>query len=563
MEEAFNAASRKSSDPGAYFDINEMHRAAEEALSSDARLMLAVEELELVQKRREALLSEMDAIREELFVLEKTIDVKLAEKRLPPLPQSPDSGIALDENACNSNENSILSSKSNGSIKVDVECSKGDNIANMAQEIDRSQSSPLGIALQRSLSQSPKITHKLSKAEEEFLRVIQAGKRRFNISPEKGIKYLRENKFFENDPPHAEDIARFLFTDNGMLSKKIIGEYLGAPENTAVLEAFVDRFSFNMLSLEGALRQFLRAFRLPGEAQKIDRMMTCFASKFIECNPADDFFKDTDTAYIMAFSMIMLNTDLHNPAVKNKISKEAFVRNNLDVLLREEAPLGLAPAVGAPRLIPTAYLEDVYDALAKRPFDMIASDDEHENLAFFTFFNPEREGWLMKQGGRIKTWKRRFCLLTGSCLYYFKSEITSQELNGNDSTKRCQQPCGIIPLENLSVAPIEPHEVPGGSSGSKRRYYFKLYTVEDDKCKIKAAKTSSDGKIVQGKHSEYVFSTETEGERLDWIHSIEGQMANPPLYALYAEKKRKKVGSSTSTSRDRNSFIMDTNEVNE
>lgn len=32
-------------------------------------------------------------------------------------------------------------------------------------------------------------------------------------------------------------------------------------------------------------RQFLWSFRLPGEAQKIDRMMEAFATRYCDCNP--------------------------------------------------------------------------------------------------------------------------------------------------------------------------------------------------------------------------------------------------------------------------------------
>ena len=32
-----------------------------------------------------------------------------------------------------------------------------------------------------------------------------------------------------------------------------------------------------------------------------------------------------------------------------------------------------------------------------------------------------REGWLAKQGGRIKTWKNRYVIISGNVLYYFKS----------------------------------------------------------------------------------------------------------------------------------------------
>ena len=67
-------------------------------------------------------------------------------------------------------------------------------------------------------------------------------------------------------------------------------------------------------------RKFLSGFRLPGEAQKIDRLMEKFAERFVSCNA--DAFKSADVAYVLAYSVIMLNTDAHNPMVKVKMSKQ-------------------------------------------------------------------------------------------------------------------------------------------------------------------------------------------------------------------------------------------------
>ena len=38
-------------------------------------------------------------------------------------------------------------------------------------------------------------------------------------------------------------------------------------------------------------------------------------------------FKNKDAAYVLAYSVIMLNTDQHNPQVKNRMSLESFRRN--------------------------------------------------------------------------------------------------------------------------------------------------------------------------------------------------------------------------------------------
>lgn len=70
-----------------------------------------------------------------------------------------------------------------------------------------------------------------------------------------------------------------------------------------------------------ARRMFLDGFRLPGEAQKIDRLVEKYAERYVNCNA--DFFKSADVAYVLAYSVVMLNTDAHNPQVKNKMTKQA------------------------------------------------------------------------------------------------------------------------------------------------------------------------------------------------------------------------------------------------
>ena len=84
----------------------------------------------------------------------------------------------------------------------------------------------------------------------------------------------------------AADIADFLHKGEG-LNKRAIGDYLGerADFNQAVLASFVTLHDFSDLILVQALRQFLWSFRLPGESQKIDRMMECFAKRYCELNP--------------------------------------------------------------------------------------------------------------------------------------------------------------------------------------------------------------------------------------------------------------------------------------
>ncbi|KOB74016.1 putative Cytohesin-1, partial [Operophtera brumata] len=126
---------------------------------------------------------------------------------------------------------------------------------------------------------------------------MSIGRKKFNMDPKKGIEYLYENGLLQRT---AEDVAQFLHKGEG-LSKTAIGDYLGE-------------------------RQFLWSFRLPGEAQKIDRMMECFAQRYCQLNP--DIFTNADTCYVLSFAIIMLNTSLHNPSVKDKPAPEQFVAMN-------------------------------------------------------------------------------------------------------------------------------------------------------------------------------------------------------------------------------------------
>lgn len=60
-------------------------------------------------------------------------------------------------------------------------------------------------------------------------------------------------------------------------------------ENIAIMHAFVDQLDFRDLPFVAALRVFLQAFRLPGEAQKIDRFMLKFADRYIAGNSKTPF----------------------------------------------------------------------------------------------------------------------------------------------------------------------------------------------------------------------------------------------------------------------------------
>lgn len=174
----------------------------------------------------------------------------------------------------------------------------------------------------------------------------------FNRKPGKGIEQMLSNRLVENTPA---SVAQFL-RNTPNLDKAMIGDYLGQHEEfpLAVMHAYVDSMKFSGMKFDCAIREFLRGFRLPGEAQKIDRIMEKFAERYCADNPG--LFKNADTAYVLAYAVIMLNTDAHNPMVWPKMSKADFIRMNATNDAEECAPKEL--------------LEDIYDSIVKEEIKM-------------------------------------------------------------------------------------------------------------------------------------------------------------------------------------------------
>lgn len=66
-----------------------------------------------------------------------------------------------------------------------------------------------------------------------------------------------------------------------------IGDYLGQHDDfqLSVMHKYCESIPFGGLKFDQAIRVFLQGFRLPGEAQKIDRIMEKFAERYATRNP--------------------------------------------------------------------------------------------------------------------------------------------------------------------------------------------------------------------------------------------------------------------------------------
>lgn len=103
--------------------------------------------------------------------------------------------------------------------------------------------------------------------------------------------------------------------------------------------SFIELLDFTDLDFDVALRHLLHGFRLPGESQKIDRILEHFAVEYFKRN-SDSVFANSgnefspkfhwnfsDAVWALSFATILLNTDAHNSQIKKKMTKEQFIHN--------------------------------------------------------------------------------------------------------------------------------------------------------------------------------------------------------------------------------------------
>eukprot|EP00123_Amoebidium_parasiticum_P018331 comp24173_c0_seq2/m.44165 comp24173_c0_seq2/g.44165 ORF comp24173_c0_seq2/g.44165 comp24173_c0_seq2/m.44165 type:complete len:1871 (-) comp24173_c0_seq2:350-5962(-) len=186
----------------------------------------------------------------------------------------------------------------------------------------------------------------------------------FNQKPRKGLAMAQDKGICG---PTPQDIVHWLKTED-RLSKTMIGELLGDGDKQCIemMYIYVDSLDFKNMEFVGALRHFLSGFRLPGEAQKIDRLMEKFAEKYCSDNPDYQYFANADTAYVLAFSIIMLTTDLHSTSIKKKMTKDEFVKNNRGINDSKD--------------LPRDYLESIFDEIEKN--EIKVKDDRAAKSTF-------------------------------------------------------------------------------------------------------------------------------------------------------------------------------------
>ncbi|CAF1182831.1 unnamed protein product [Adineta steineri] len=314
------------------------------------------------------------------------------------------------------------------------------------------------------------------------------GKRQFNENPKEGIRWLVENNLLQNTPEH---IAKFLFNETG-LSKRAIGDYIGERDdfNIDVLKQFAHMHDFFSVDIVEALRRYLFMFLLPGEAQKIERIIEAFAQRYYECNP--DSYANAEVCFILSYAIIMLNTSLHNKSARlgGPFTYEKFLSS-------------LSEAIAQPQMPDTSLIKNVYDNIKNNEFKF---PDQDTNSMTDSMRLKEgdstiiKEGWLWKQGGRVRNWKRRWFVITDGCLFYYETRT------------EVENPRGIVSLIDVGVREIDDDRT--------KQYCFELFPLTGERLKTSKPTSGEQAKTTESNHAVYRMSASSDDERKDWIRAL-------------------------------------------
>jgi brefeldin A-resistance guanine nucleotide exchange factor 1 len=192
-------------------------------------------------------------------------------------------------------------------------------------------------------------------------KLIIRGATKFNENPKAGIAFLASQGIIKN-PDDPACIAEFI-KGTTRVDKKVLGEFISKRANEAILSAFIAQFDFTGLRVDEALRQLLHAFRLPGESQLIERIVTEFSEQYFN-KAQPEGIANKDAIFVLTYAVIMLNTDQHNPNLKGakRMQVEDFAKN-----LR---------GVNDGKDFDPEYLQGIYDSIRTRE---IILPEEHDN----------------------------------------------------------------------------------------------------------------------------------------------------------------------------------------
>jgi len=183
-----------------------------------------------------------------------------------------------------------------------------------------------------------------------------------------------------------------------------------------ILEEYLNTFDFRGLDILRAYRIYVSTFKLTGESDNIYNMIMAFSEKYHQDNPHDSNLRSSDEVSTLSYSILMLNTDLHDPNIKDHMTVEAFIKNVYASKYFDH--------------ISKNYLENIYKSILTNPLKVACkrTDDYNKTDELFEVLKSKRN--ILEN--RKKFWennKKRFLSLNK----------TEDDLKNNEQTKKAAE----------------------------------------------------------------------------------------------------------------------------
>ncbi|EPY21480.1 hypothetical protein STCU_08526 [Strigomonas culicis] len=310
-------------------------------------------------------------------------------------------------------------------------------------------------------------------------KILQNFQKLFNESPlRKGIFYLlqqavtvpagadyhaavAEHKtwLIIHEPADGRAIGHLLHRLATWVDKRVLGNYIGelgkeeeehhdaetreaarrmlgsATFFTEQLIGYMEEFDFKGKSLISSIREMVYNVCLPGESQKIDRVMETFANEWyrqnahVDNDPMLNPFHSESGAFILSFAIIMLNTDQHSRSVEKKMVFSEFKNMNRgidnDQDLPEEYLLSVFADVVEHEVIMSEMMDRGYTNDTAWGLDMrkTSTNGPDDILALWSLTNAAPEAGLQPAELRALALPHIFSLVADPSLCVFKATL--------------------------------------------------------------------------------------------------------------------------------------------
>ncbi|KAF1810664.1 SEC7-like protein [Eremomyces bilateralis CBS 781.70] len=139
----------------------------------------------------------------------------------------------------------------------------------------------------------------------------------------------------EPDDEDREHAQKIFDGDESFLKKDLAAAWLGerVPRHARTRKAYMELFDWSGYNILLAFRDLCTRLVVKAESQQLDRVIDAFSQRWCACNLSHGF-KSPDVVHTIAYSILMLNTDLHIADINERMTRSQFVKNTLPTIRR-------------------------------------------------------------------------------------------------------------------------------------------------------------------------------------------------------------------------------------